>query len=91
MHVRVSASRTGERDPSALIAAMNYQSGRLLLLVIDQQDNQLAIAGVGTVMRARAVLMGDACHLQIKGLDQAEAGGGKLLANPGLYDLAWLL
>lgn len=73
-----------------MVAAVDHQSGWFLLLVVHQQNNQLTVTGIRSMMRTFAAFVGQACHLQVKGLHESEAGSCKLLGHPSLHDITGL-
>ncbi len=60
------------------------------MLVVHQQNNQLAVAGVGPVMRTLASFVRQARDLQVERLHEVETRTCKLLGHPGLYDFTGL-
>ncbi|HSA99361.1 MAG TPA: hypothetical protein VLE49_01840 [Anaerolineales bacterium] len=61
------------------------------MLPIHQQDNHLAIAFIGSMMRAGTVRMRETRHLQIEGLHEAQSCAGQLFANPTENTIASLI
>jgi hypothetical protein len=81
----------GKRQPRFALLPVNDKCDRIALLLIDKENNHLAVALIRSVMRASAILMGHPGHLQVERLHNTKIRVRQLLSDPGLYLLAGLI
>jgi acyl-CoA synthetase (AMP-forming)/AMP-acid ligase II len=76
MLVSSLSHRICKGEPTFIILSVDDQTGRIIILAINQQDYHLAIAALCAMMRAGAIAVSMARSLQIKRLHDSKAGIG---------------
>jgi hypothetical protein len=70
---------------------MDHQGRRIILLQIDQQDDHLAAAVIGSVVWAGTFRMCPASNLQVECLHNTKIGADQFFHEPGQYLIASLI
>ncbi|OGO34299.1 MAG: hypothetical protein A2Z03_08465 [Chloroflexi bacterium RBG_16_56_8] len=84
--------RIRQGKPGFIVLSVNYQrSGFFLFLLVDKQNEHLAIAAIRAVVRAGTIAVSQARVLQIERFHNAKTCAGQLPFNPGLDMLAVLI
>ncbi|OGO75486.1 MAG: hypothetical protein A3K41_03360 [Chloroflexi bacterium RIFOXYD12_FULL_57_15] len=74
-----------------MILSMDNQCDRFTLISINQQNDHLAIAVIGSVVRAGTVGVSQAGNLQIECLRDTKSSAGQLFDDPRLNLIARLI
>ncbi|RIK53730.1 MAG: hypothetical protein DCC59_06305 [Chloroflexi bacterium] len=77
--------------PGLVILPMDYERGRILLLPINEQNNELTITIIGPMVWAGTIEVGQAGHMQIECFHDAETRVGQLSVDPRLNLFAGLI
>ena len=89
--IAVSIDRDCQRKPGSSFLSMNNQCGRIALITINKHDDHLAIAIIGSMMRAEAIGVGLTSDMQVKSFYETETGIGQLSIDPCQNLLAGLI
>ena len=91
MLVAPVSGRIRQRQPSSVILSVNDQCHRIALLLINQKNNQLTVAVIGSMMWTGTIRMSVPGDLQVKRLNDAKTSAGQLLVDPTLHLLTMLI
>jgi len=89
--VGVLQGRIGQRKPGFAILPMDDQGSGICMLPIYEKNDHLAIACLGSVVRAGTICMSQAGNMQVERSHDAKARTGQLLAGPCLDLFAGLI